>query len=90
MPFRFFKKNFGLILNSFFIFSMSDDRFGVAKPYMVMKRRKGCSTAHATEKEDTWKQINDDMNRRGKEPTGRGTEEGLKNPERKIDLKRYN
>ena len=27
MPFRFFKKNFGLILNSFFIFSKSDDRF---------------------------------------------------------------
>lgn len=43
---------------------MSDDRFEVAKPYMVIKRRNGCGTAHATEKEDTWKQINDDMNRR--------------------------
>jgi hypothetical protein len=32
---------------------MADDRFGVAKPYMVLKRRKGCSTAHATEKEET-------------------------------------
>ena len=52
MPFRFFKKNFGLILNSFFIFSMADDRFGVAKPYMVM-RRKGCGTARTTDKEKT-------------------------------------
>jgi hypothetical protein len=34
-------------------FSKSDDRFEVAKPYMVMRRRKGCSTAHATEKEKT-------------------------------------
>ena len=31
---------------------MADDRFGVAKPYMVM-RRKGCGTAHTTEKEKT-------------------------------------
>ena len=42
---------------------------------MVIKRRKGCSTAHVTEKEETWKQINDDMNRRKKEPTGRREEE---------------
>ena len=56
-------------------FSKSDDRFEVAKPYMVIKRRKGCSTAHVTEKEETWKQINDDMNRRKKEPTGRREEE---------------
>ena len=31
---------------------MSDDRFEVAKPYMVM-RRKGCGNARATEKEKT-------------------------------------
>lgn len=33
-------------------FSKSDDRFEVAKPYLVM-RRKGCGTARATEKEKT-------------------------------------
>jgi hypothetical protein len=60
----------------------------VAKPYMVI-RRKGCGTAHTIEKEKTRKQINDDMNRRGKEPTGRRVEEGLKNPERKIHYKTY-
>ena len=45
------------------LFPKSDDRFEVAKPYMVIKRRKGCSTAHTIEKEKTRKQINDDMNR---------------------------
>ena len=33
---------------------MSDDRFGVAKPYMVM-RRKGCGTARATVKRENMK-----------------------------------
>ena len=65
-------------------FSKSDDRFEVAKPYMVMKRRKGCNTAHSREKKETWKLINDELNRRKKEPTGRMTEEGLKNPQRSM------
>ena len=56
-------RNEGWDLSSFGVFSMSDDRFEVAKPYMVIKRRKGCSTAHTIEKEKTRKQINDDMNR---------------------------
>lgn len=34
------------------VFSKSDDRFWVAKPYMVM-RRKGCGTTRTTEKEKT-------------------------------------
>lgn len=56
---------------------MTDDRFGVAKPYMVM-RRKGCGTASATEKEKTRKQKKDKMNRREKLPTGRREEEWKK------------
>lgn len=35
------------------LISESNDRFEVAKPYMVMRRRKRCSTAHTTEKEKT-------------------------------------
>ena len=42
---------------------------------MVLKRRKGCSTAHATEKEETWKQINDDMNRKEKNRQEKGLKE---------------
>jgi hypothetical protein len=32
---------------------MSDDRFGVAKPYMGIREGKGCGTARATVKEKT-------------------------------------
>ena len=43
----------GEICQALDFFLKSNDRFEVAKPYMVMMRRKGCSTAHATEKEET-------------------------------------
>lgn len=37
------------------LFSMSDDRFGMAKPYMVIRRGKGRGTARATEKKKNMK-----------------------------------